>query len=188
MRIVDFASKNILTRHSLIRLREDGTFDNIDVNRVERYLKGVTQEPLKISKEIIRADRCIKFIEGIKFHKIEIDTEDIIITLLTLYPHDMVAESILRVGFRREISDISKILSDNVLNNINPFVAAIRVLDKIVYCRLVKTNVLAAMYLVVNLMLVKSGKMIILEDTDEVSSALTLDMQMEVEKNVPHHR
>lgn len=180
MRIIPFTVGNMHIRHSVVRLSGE---NNMSIKTINDFLLGETRLTRKDSAVILQADRCVKFIEGIRKYKMPIDSEDYIITLVTFYPHDMMEESSLRAEFPKEMKELNRILKDNLERNLPVFTAAKNVLDFVTYSRLVKANTLPVVFLLANLMIVHSQHLLVLEDTDSVDPGLLLAIQMEVEKN-----
>lgn len=175
MKLIKFTKDNMYLRHSLVRLAPCA---HISVKLIYDYLKGGVKLFEPDARIISQADRCIKYIECVKLYKMPINTEDIIISLATYYPYNFLEETFLRADFPKELDALHKILLDNIEKDYSIFTAAKKVMDYITYSRLVKQNTLSVLFLLSNLMIVHSGYVMILEDTDSVDPGLLLEMSV----------
>lgn len=181
MRLIPYTNKNLYIRHSLLRLARDST---IDIKRLDDYLRGVTTESIQDAKNIIQVDRCISFIEGFYKRRMKIYNDDLIIALITLYPHDMMEESVLKSEFPKEMIKLNTILKENIEKDEKIFTAASKVIEWIMYSRLVITNTLTVVFLIANLLICQSGYIMIMEDTDTVSPDILMEIVMVINDNV----
>jgi hypothetical protein len=136
------------------------------------------------AKNIFQADRCMMFIESIRRHRLVMKSENWIVSLIFLLPYNMMEESFLRSEFGKEMAKLNKIITENVEQDKPIFTAAKAVLDFIMYSRLVKENALPAVFLIANLLIVHSGKLLVMEDTDSISPDILLEITMEINRNV----
>lgn len=181
MRLIPYSDKNLYIRHSLLRLAGDST---IDIRRLDDYLRSMTTESIQNAKNIIQADRCISFIEGVHRRKMKIYNDDLIIALITLYPHDMMEESVLKSEFPKEMIKLNAILKENIERDEKIFTAASKVVEWIMYSRLVVNNTLPVVFLIANLMICQSGYIMVMEDTDTVSPDILMEIVMVINNNV----
>lgn len=181
MRLIAYSDKNLYVRHSVLRLSGN---DGVDIKRLDDYLRGICNEPIDIAKSIIQADRCVSFIEGVYKRRMVISNDDLIIALITLYPHDMMEDSVLKSQFPKEMGKLNTLLKDNIARDEKIFTAAYNVVEWIMFSRLVVTNTLPVVFLIANLMICRSGYIMVLEDTDSVSPDVLMEISAVIKDNV----
>jgi hypothetical protein len=174
VQVIDSNKKSIAGRLSFLRL---AGYKGIKSTTIEQFVyKKETELNFQIAYGIIQAERCLSYIEGARDFDIEI-TSPVIIALLTIYPLDILHDTILSPQYKNEVDKIANMIKEMKKENIVDYIAAaVRALHLVSFKSIVKSNVKASLYLIVNLLLARHGKILILEDTDYIDENFLMDI------------